>query len=73
MIAIASVVNKHGWVNCGGFIMNMLTKDQAVAHGGYFSQLALELQELGCEDAVLLVAKRTLELIYFPCSNLIGW
>ncbi|KAG0556322.1 hypothetical protein KC19_11G044100 [Ceratodon purpureus] len=68
--AIASVVNRHGWINCGGFIMNMLTKDQAVLHGEYFAQLALELQKLGYEDAALLVAKRTLELIYFPCSNL---
>jgi hypothetical protein len=68
--AIAGVVKRHGWSNCGTLVMKMLTKNQAAAHGGCFSQLALELQKVGCEDAAVLVAKRTLELIYFPCVNL---
>jgi hypothetical protein len=68
--AIASAVKRYGWGNCGTLVMKMLTKDQAAADGGCFAQLALELQKVGCEDAATLVAKRTLELVYFPCANL---
>jgi hypothetical protein len=68
--AIAGVVKRYGWGNCGTLVMKMLTEDQAAAHGGCFAQLALELQKVGCKDAAVLVAKRTLELVYFPCANL---
>ncbi|KAG0623606.1 hypothetical protein M758_3G187200 [Ceratodon purpureus] len=68
--AIASVVEKYGWVRCGALVMEMLKEDRVKDDGKCFAPLAVELQKLGCESAALLVAQWTLKLIYFPCQNL---
>lgn len=68
--AIASAVHTHGWVDCGPFVLNMLAKEQVMAQGRYFAHLALELHKLGCEDADLLVARRTRELSFNTSSSL---
>lgn len=60
---IVKAVQKHGWKECGTYVMGLLKKPHVARQGKFFGQLAFELEKLGIYDVALLVAKRTLELV----------